>query len=126
MFKIKEFWVVVLPRCVETGCQKDGKYTLITLDAQVVKVCEDHLKLWLDSGAVLKQPFRAGLKGFLKRYFGPSIPFIVGLILVLFELNNVIGIYNLSPLFTLGLIILALSWIIMCAVLHKAYSIQKK
>ena len=117
----------ILPKCIQTGCQKEGKYALITLDYQTVYVCEKHLKVWLESGAVLKEPFSLTLKRGLSNYIVPSIPFFASVTLLLVELIFVIGVSNIPTLVTVeGLLALFVSWIISLIVLRKAYSMQKK
>ena len=117
----------ILPKCIQTGCQKEGKYTLITLDYQTVYVCEEHLKSWLEGGAVPKEPFSLAFKRGLSNYIMPSIPFFASVTLLLVELIFVIGVNNVPTMVTVGgFLTLFVSWIISLIVLRKAYSMQEK
>lgn len=116
-----------LPKCIQTGCEKEGKYTLITLDYQTVYVCEDHLKSWIKDGAVLKEPFSQAFKRASLNYMVPSTPFIASLILLLVELVVIIGI-NRMPALTVfeGLLALFICWIIALIIIRKAYSAKRR
>jgi len=116
-----------LPRCIQTGCEKEGKYALITLDYQTVYVCEDHLKSWIESGAVIKEPFSQAFKRASLNYMVPSVPFFASFILLLVELFVIIGV-NRIPTLTVfeGFLALFICWIIALIVLRKAYSAEHR
>jgi len=116
-----------LPRCIQTGCEKEGKYALITPDYQTVHVCEDHLKSWIEGGAVLKEPFSQAFKRASLNYAVPSIPFFASFILLLVELIVIIGV-NRIPTLTVfeSFLALFICWIIALIVLRKAYSAKRR
>lgn len=90
-------------------------------------MCEDHLKSWIEGGAVLKEPFSQAFKRASLNYAVPSIPFFASFILLLVELIVIIGV-NRIPTLTVfeSFLALFICWIIALIVLRKAYSAKRR
>jgi len=117
-----------MPKCVETNCSKEGKVKVITLDGQVVYLCENHANLWLKNGCSLAESHLRQMLQALRVYGALSAIFYLGLSFSVYGLYQMLtnpglqkaGISLSVPLeFYLGFLLLVLSWLISIIIIKR-------
>jgi hypothetical protein len=110
-----------MPKCIETTCANKATTRVNTPDGQALPLCAIHYKLWIEGGATHKQSLPAVTGGALKRYGISSGMFLAGFALILYNVFYIHDTNLFSIMSFTGLALLALSWLVGSAMLHRAY-----
>lgn len=117
-----------MPKCVETNCSKEGKVKVITLDGQVVYLCENHADLWLKNGCSLAESHLRRMLQALRVYGALSAIFYLGLFFSVYGLYQMLTNPGLQKAeislsvpfeFYLGFLLLVLSWLISIIIIKR-------
>lgn len=103
------------PKCIETACQREGKYKIKTLDNLTLYVCEEHLNSWTKSGCYVSEKLTRTIKIKFLRFGVPSLFFVLGFSLMIHVIIGWTDQYQISiysPELWLGLVFMVISWVI--------------
>lgn len=102
-------------KCIEIECRNEAKHKITTIDGLTLFVCDRHLNLWLDNGAMLSEKISVKVLRALKVYAIHSILFFVGLYFLLETLMTWVNEYDIpysSLDLWIGFILIITSWIV--------------